>query len=159
MQQSYVAICLISTRKVPRHGLDFRVTASLKSQCKSRIFRMHSIFVYFVAVSGCTKISCIRKDGGSQGCENLVRTKYSGFTEVSDNGDGGPKGLASVDVTAGARRTTCIATRKLVLNKDSVRYKRMFRDWKFTCQSFSSFKSRCNFVVKVLTPFRQLSAW
>ena len=33
MQQSYAAICLISTRKVPRHGLDFRVTASLKSQC------------------------------------------------------------------------------------------------------------------------------
>ena len=32
MQQSYAAICLISTRKVPRHGLDFRVTASLKSQ-------------------------------------------------------------------------------------------------------------------------------
>ena len=33
MQQSYAAICLISTRKVPPHGLDFRVTASLKSQC------------------------------------------------------------------------------------------------------------------------------
>ena len=33
MHQSYAAICLISTRKVPRHGLDFRVTASLKSQC------------------------------------------------------------------------------------------------------------------------------
>ena len=32
MHQSYAAICLISTRKVPRHGLDFRVTASLKSQ-------------------------------------------------------------------------------------------------------------------------------
>ena len=34
MHQSYAAICLISTRKVPRHGLDFRVTASLKSQCR-----------------------------------------------------------------------------------------------------------------------------
>ena len=34
MRQSYAAICLISTRKVPRHGLDFRVTASLKSQWK-----------------------------------------------------------------------------------------------------------------------------
>ena len=34
MHQSYAVICLISTRKVPRHGLDFRVTASLKSQCK-----------------------------------------------------------------------------------------------------------------------------
>ena len=34
MQQSYAAICLISTRKVPWHGLDFRVTASLKSQWK-----------------------------------------------------------------------------------------------------------------------------
>ena len=34
MQQSYAAICLISTRKVPRHGLDFRVTARLKSQWK-----------------------------------------------------------------------------------------------------------------------------
>ena len=33
MQQSYAAICLLRTRKVPRHGLDFRVTASLKSQC------------------------------------------------------------------------------------------------------------------------------
>ena len=33
MHQSYAAICLISTRKVPRHGLDFRVTARLKSQC------------------------------------------------------------------------------------------------------------------------------
>ena len=31
--QSYAAISLISTRKVPRHGPDFRVTASLKSQC------------------------------------------------------------------------------------------------------------------------------
>ena len=35
MQQIYAAICLISTRKVPRHGLDFRVSASLKSQCSS----------------------------------------------------------------------------------------------------------------------------
>ena len=34
MQESYAAICLISTRKVPRHGLDFRDTASLKSQWK-----------------------------------------------------------------------------------------------------------------------------
>ena len=33
MQQNFAAICLISTRKVLRHGLDFRVTASLKSQC------------------------------------------------------------------------------------------------------------------------------
>ena len=33
MQQSYAAICLLSTRKVPRHGLDSRVTAGLKSQC------------------------------------------------------------------------------------------------------------------------------
>ena len=39
MQQTYAAICLISTRKVPRHGLDFRVTASLKSQCNFVIFR------------------------------------------------------------------------------------------------------------------------
>ena len=36
MQQSYAAICLISTRKVPRHGLDFRVTAGLKSQCDGK---------------------------------------------------------------------------------------------------------------------------
>ena len=34
MKQSYAAICLISTWKVLRHGLDFRVTASLKSQWK-----------------------------------------------------------------------------------------------------------------------------
>ena len=33
MQRSYAAICWNSTRKVPRHDLDFRVTASLKSQC------------------------------------------------------------------------------------------------------------------------------
>ena len=47
MQQSYAAICLISTHKVPRHGLDFRVTASLKSQwvrkrlvlCKEKTLR------------------------------------------------------------------------------------------------------------------------
>ena len=38
MQQSYAAICLISTRKVPRHGLDFRVTASLKSQCATQLY-------------------------------------------------------------------------------------------------------------------------
>ena len=36
MHQSYAAICLISTRKVPRHGLDFCVTARLKSQCPRR---------------------------------------------------------------------------------------------------------------------------
>ena len=35
MQQIYAAICLISTRKVPRHGLDFRVSAILKSQWKT----------------------------------------------------------------------------------------------------------------------------
>ena len=37
MHKSYAAICLISTRKVPRHGLDFRVTASLKSQCTGTV--------------------------------------------------------------------------------------------------------------------------
>ena len=69
--------------------------------CKSRIFRMHFIFVYFVRGGFRTKIKCtlkfqsksenlqrsaaVRKfhaneRSGSQGYENLVRTKYSGFT-------------------------------------------------------------------------------
>ena len=69
--------------------------------CKSRIFRMHFIFVYFVHGGFCTKIKCIlkiqsksetpqrsaavqkfmhTKGRGSLGYENLVRTKYSGFT-------------------------------------------------------------------------------
>ena len=69
--------------------------------CKSRIFRMHFIFVYFVRSGFRTKIKCILKiqsksanpqrsaavrkfhayeRRGSQGYENLVRTKYSGFT-------------------------------------------------------------------------------
>ena len=70
--------------------------------CKSRIFRMQFIFVYFVrdgfrmtikmrtkrskqirepaAVSVRTKILCVRKVGGPQHTEILVRSKYSGFT-------------------------------------------------------------------------------
>ena len=60
--------------------------------CKSRIFCIHSIFVFFArsgfrtkiesmrnarksaAVSGCRKISCVQKVGG------FMRTKYSGIT-------------------------------------------------------------------------------
>ena len=69
--------------------------------CKSRIFRRHVIFVYFVRGGFGTKIKCIRKvqskSGNPQrsatvrkfhasersespGYENWVRTKYSGFT-------------------------------------------------------------------------------
>ena len=69
--------------------------------CKSRIFRMHVIFVYFVRGSFRTKIKCMRKVQGKSenpqrsatvrkfhayksserpGYENWVRTKYSGFT-------------------------------------------------------------------------------
>ena len=69
--------------------------------CKSRIFRMHVIFVYFVRGSFRTKVKCTRKVHSqeehlhrsatvqkfhayerleSPGYENWVRTKYSGFT-------------------------------------------------------------------------------
>ena len=69
--------------------------------CKSRIFRMHVIFVYFVRGGFRTKIKCMRKvqsksenpqrsatvrkfhayeRSKSPGYENWVRTKYSGFT-------------------------------------------------------------------------------
>ena len=69
--------------------------------CKSRIFRMHVIFVYFVCCAFRTKIKCMRKvqsmpenlqrsatvrkfhaceRSESPGYENWVRTKYSGFT-------------------------------------------------------------------------------
>ena len=71
--------------------------------CKSRIFRMHVIFVYFVRSGFCTKIKCMRKvqsksenpqwsatvrkvhayeSSESPGYENWVRTKYSGFTVI-----------------------------------------------------------------------------
>ena len=69
--------------------------------CKSRIFHMHVIFVYFVCGGFRTKIKCMRKGqiksenrqrsatarkfyayerSESPGYENWVRTKYSGFT-------------------------------------------------------------------------------
>ena len=72
--------------------------------CKSRIFRMHVIFVYFVRAAFRTKIKCMRKvqsmpenqqrsatvrkfhayeRSESPGYENWVRTKYSGFTVYS----------------------------------------------------------------------------
>ena len=71
------------------------------NHCKSRIFRMHDIFVYFVHGGFRTKINCMRKvhsksenpqrsvtvrnfhaceQSESPGYENWVRTKYSGFT-------------------------------------------------------------------------------
>ena len=49
---SYAAICLISTRKVPRHGLDFRVTASLKSQCNLNT-------VFSLCMRACVRV-CVR---------------------------------------------------------------------------------------------------
>ena len=72
--------------------------------CKSRIFRMHVIFVYFVRGGFRTKIKCMRKLKSksenlqrpatvrkfhayerleSPGYENWVRTKYSGFTVLA----------------------------------------------------------------------------
>ena len=74
---------------------------SVSTYCKSRIFRMHVIFVYFVRGGFRTKIKCMRKvqsksenpqrsaivqkfhayeSSERPGYENWVRTKYSGFT-------------------------------------------------------------------------------
>ena len=38
-----------------------RFTRNYYIYCKSRIFRMHVIFVYFVRGAFCTKIKCVRK--------------------------------------------------------------------------------------------------
>ena len=81
-------------------NMTFKKTGELV-YCKSRIFRMHFIFVYFVHGGFRTKIKCIlkckasqrirtgqrlyenfmrAKGGNSPTYENLVHTKYSGFT-------------------------------------------------------------------------------
>ena len=87
----------------PGSSSQLQLTTSSWAYCKSRLFRMYVIFVYFVRGGFCTKIKCMRKvqrksenpqesatvwkfhayeRSESPGYENWVRTKYSGFTVI-----------------------------------------------------------------------------
>ena len=95
---------MISHDRIANQPYDRARKLNPGAYCKSRIFRMHVIFVYFVRGGFCTKIKCMRKLKSksenlqrpatvqkfhayerleSPGYKKWVRTKYSGCTVVA----------------------------------------------------------------------------